>query len=299
MCFAQERASCKVATGYVYTCTDIRSRIKFLTKWPPSLTPPIRSALAVLALLFERPMHPYEMAATLKQRHKGESIKIRYGSLYTVIELLVKRGFITAKRLPARASGRSGLSLRSLRQGTTSCTPGCRTCCAIRERLSAIRGGAQPVARAAAGGSGSPAPAPGAASRRGDAVRSTSSRARTARGSCSGRGFAPATGRKEISAALRRRNPISALALVRAELAFVNELVRRITEEGWGPLDLWRELQADCARQHDANARRTGGCPCKPIGKHRAAPTMLEHRRGPNPKTERAERAGFRRAAPN
>src|SRR5262249_50756858 len=54
-------------------------------------------ALAVLALLFERPMHPYEMAATLKQRHKGESIKIRYGSLYTVIELLVKRGFIAAR----------------------------------------------------------------------------------------------------------------------------------------------------------------------------------------------------------
>ena len=54
-------------------------------------------ALAVMALLFERPMHPYEMAATLKQRHKGESIKIRYGSLYTVIELLVKRGFIGTK----------------------------------------------------------------------------------------------------------------------------------------------------------------------------------------------------------
>jgi len=44
-----------------------------------------------------------------------------------------------------------------------------------------------------------------------------------------------------------------ALALVKAELAFVSELVRRITEEGWGPLDLWRELQADCARQHQAN----------------------------------------------
>src|SRR6516165_6756 len=54
-------------------------------------------ALAVLALLFERPMHPYEMAATLKHRHKSESIKIRYGSLYTVIEFLVKRGFIAAK----------------------------------------------------------------------------------------------------------------------------------------------------------------------------------------------------------
>jgi DNA-binding PadR family transcriptional regulator len=55
-------------------------------------------ALAVLALLFERPMHPYEMAATLKQRHKGESIKLRYGSLYTVIELLLKRGFIAAQK---------------------------------------------------------------------------------------------------------------------------------------------------------------------------------------------------------
>ena len=41
-----------------------------------------------------------------------------------------------------------------------------------------------------------------------------------------------------------------ALALTKAELAFVSELVRRIMEEGWGPLDLWRELQAGCARQH-------------------------------------------------
>src|SRR5262245_44557749 len=54
-------------------------------------------ALAVLALLFERPMHPYEMAATLKQRHKEESIKLRYGSLYTVIELLLARGLIRAR----------------------------------------------------------------------------------------------------------------------------------------------------------------------------------------------------------
>ena len=54
-------------------------------------------ALAVLVLLFERPMHPYEMAATLKERHNGESIKLRYGSLYTVIELLVREGFIVPK----------------------------------------------------------------------------------------------------------------------------------------------------------------------------------------------------------
>jgi DNA-binding PadR family transcriptional regulator len=55
-------------------------------------------ALAVLVLLYERPMHPYEMAATLRERRKEESIKLRYGSLYTVIELLVKAAFIAEKR---------------------------------------------------------------------------------------------------------------------------------------------------------------------------------------------------------
>lgn len=54
-------------------------------------------ALAVLALLFERPMHPYEMGVVLRQRHKGDSIKLRYGSLYTVIDLLLRRGFIAAR----------------------------------------------------------------------------------------------------------------------------------------------------------------------------------------------------------
>ena len=51
-------------------------------------------ALAVLALLFERPMHPYEMAATMRERHKEESIKLRYGSLYTVVETLQRDGLI-------------------------------------------------------------------------------------------------------------------------------------------------------------------------------------------------------------
>lgn len=51
-------------------------------------------ALAVLVLLFERPMHPYEMASTLKARRKEDSIKLRYGSLYTVIRALQQAGFI-------------------------------------------------------------------------------------------------------------------------------------------------------------------------------------------------------------
>jgi DNA-binding PadR family transcriptional regulator len=54
-------------------------------------------ALAVLVLLSERPMHPYEIAATLRARHKEESIKIRYGSLYKVIDLLQEAGLIIAR----------------------------------------------------------------------------------------------------------------------------------------------------------------------------------------------------------
>lgn len=53
-------------------------------------------ALAVLALLSERPMHPYEMAQTMRQRHQEEVIKLNYGSLYTVVETLHKHELITA-----------------------------------------------------------------------------------------------------------------------------------------------------------------------------------------------------------
>jgi DNA-binding PadR family transcriptional regulator len=54
-------------------------------------------ALAVLACLFERPMHPYEMATTLRERGKDQSIKLNYGSLYTVVEALQHHGLIVAQ----------------------------------------------------------------------------------------------------------------------------------------------------------------------------------------------------------
>ena len=53
-------------------------------------------ALSLLNLLVERPMYPYEMAATLRHRGKDESIKINWGSLYTVVQNLEKYGFIEA-----------------------------------------------------------------------------------------------------------------------------------------------------------------------------------------------------------
>lgn len=54
-------------------------------------------ALAVLVLLYERPMHPYEMATTLRERHKESSIKLNYGSLYTIIEQLLRAKLIAVR----------------------------------------------------------------------------------------------------------------------------------------------------------------------------------------------------------
>ena len=54
-------------------------------------------ALAVLACLAERPMHPYEMASTMRERQKDESIKLNYGSLYSVVEALARNQFIVPK----------------------------------------------------------------------------------------------------------------------------------------------------------------------------------------------------------
>jgi DNA-binding PadR family transcriptional regulator len=54
-------------------------------------------ALALLACLRERPMHPYEMASTLRERRKDESIRLNYGSLYSVIESLCRNGLIEPK----------------------------------------------------------------------------------------------------------------------------------------------------------------------------------------------------------
>lgn len=53
-------------------------------------------ALAVLTLLFEQPMHPYQMSSTLRQRQKQESIRLNFGSLYSVVESLAKKGLVKA-----------------------------------------------------------------------------------------------------------------------------------------------------------------------------------------------------------
>ncbi|GAB3738711.1 PadR family transcriptional regulator [Microlunatus parietis] len=51
-------------------------------------------ALAVLAVLAERPMHRYEIATTIRERGKDRDMDVKWGSLYTVVNNLEKAGFL-------------------------------------------------------------------------------------------------------------------------------------------------------------------------------------------------------------
>ncbi len=66
-------------------------RVSTKTKRDPSLW-----GLAVLCLLRERPMHPYEMLSVLRQRHKEDLLVLKPGSIYHSINRLEKRGLIEA-----------------------------------------------------------------------------------------------------------------------------------------------------------------------------------------------------------
>jgi DNA-binding PadR family transcriptional regulator len=80
-----------------YSQVSIRDRILALgmTQRRRGLTNPL--ALAVLALLFERPMHPYEVASLMRSRAIHEAIKLNYGSLHTVVDSLRRQGLIEAQ----------------------------------------------------------------------------------------------------------------------------------------------------------------------------------------------------------
>jgi DNA-binding PadR family transcriptional regulator len=211
-------------------------------------------ALAVLALLFERPMHPYEMAATLKQRHKGESIKIRYGSLYTVIELLAKRGCIAAKE-----TSREGK--RPERTVYVLTASGYDELRAWMQDL--LRDPVREYPQFAAGLSLLPVlpPEEAVALLRHRALRlsAEATRIETQLAELAQQDIPAAPEELPPQLVGKKFPPLFvveseyALAVTKAELAFVNDLIRRITEEGWGPVDLWRELQTDCVLRYEAD----------------------------------------------
>jgi DNA-binding PadR family transcriptional regulator len=202
-------------------------------------------ALAVLALLFERPMHPYEMGVLLKQRRKEESIKFRYGSLYTVIELLLARGFIAARetardgKRPERtiyeisSAGRDelhdwmadllGEPVKEYPQFEAALCllpvlPPDEALALLRQRLKRIEQTTAVLAGQIAG--------------------------------INTQNFPP----------LFLVETEYRLALLKAEQVFVAELIHRI-ENGWGPLDLWRGIHEDREATMAKIYRQFGGAP--------------------------------------
>ena len=212
-------------------------------------------ALAVLALLFERPMHPYEMAATMKQRHKEESIKLRYGSLYTVIELLLARGLIRA-----RETSREGK--RPERTVYVLTDAGYEALMDWMRDL--IRDPVKEFPQFEAGLCLIPVLPPDEAtallSHRAARLAGEIARLETQLAEVAQQDLSAIAGPQELPPALRGVKKLPPLftveaeyrlALLKAEHAFVVELVRRIVEEGWGPRDLWRDVQAAAAKQHE------------------------------------------------
>ncbi|MBX5441316.1 MAG: PadR family transcriptional regulator [Solirubrobacteraceae bacterium] len=51
-------------------------------------------ALAVLSYLSRRPMHPYELGRTLRENDDARSIRFTHGSLYMVFDQLTRAGFV-------------------------------------------------------------------------------------------------------------------------------------------------------------------------------------------------------------
>jgi DNA-binding PadR family transcriptional regulator len=196
-------------------------------------------------LLFERPMHPYEMGLILRQRHKEESIKFRYGSLYTVIDLLLRRGFIIARetgrdgRRPERtvyeitASGRDelhawmadliGEPIKEYPQFEAALCllpvlPPDQALGLLRRRLTRIEQGSTALTQQI--------------------------------DSIADQNFPPLF---LIETEYR-------LMLLKAERQFVAELIRRI-ENGWGPLELWRGIHDDREATMAKIYSKFGGAP--------------------------------------
>ena len=209
----------------VYSCTNNRIENKMASRPHPSN--PL--ALAVLALLFERPMHPYEMASTLKDRRKHESIKLRYGSLYTVIELLVTRGFIAAKET-AREGKRPERTIYEV-------TPAGRD--ELHDWMADLI--AEPVKefpQFEAALCLLPVLPPD------EALALLRQRLKRIEQTTTGlAGQIAAIGAQNFPGLFLVETEYR-LALLKAEQVFVADLIHRI-ENGWGPLDLWRGLHQD------------------------------------------------------
>ena len=215
-------------------------------------------ALVVLALLFEHPMHPYEMGSTLKKRRKEDSIKLRFGSLYTVIEQLVSRELI-APAEPSREGNRpertvytlTALGLDTLRDWMRELLrepakeypqfeaglcllpvlPPDETVSLLRQRMLHLAGAISQMETHLSE----------LARQDMDALMP-------------GGGLPPFLKGKKFPPLFSVETEYR-LAMNKAELEFVSDLVCRIEQEGWGPVEMWRDVNAGFARQHSTGAK--------------------------------------------
>ncbi len=68
--------------------------MKYMTELDLEVSSPL--ALSILELLDERPMHPYEMASTMRSRHHDEFIRLNFGTLYHTVDVLERNGWIVS-----------------------------------------------------------------------------------------------------------------------------------------------------------------------------------------------------------
>jgi DNA-binding PadR family transcriptional regulator len=72
-------------------------------------------ALAVMNLLLERPMHPYEMKLKMKERGHDQVIRLKGGSIYDTVERLEEGGFIRSQA-PSREGRRPERTVYAITQ---------------------------------------------------------------------------------------------------------------------------------------------------------------------------------------
>ena len=189
-------------------------------------------ALAVLAALWERPMHPYEISLTLRERRKEESVRLNFGSLYSVVESLERHGLIEAASTEREGNRPTRTVYRITDAGTTE---------AIDWMTDLVREPVKEFPRFEAALSFLPLLAPD------DVVRLLRIRADTLRLTLTGNDAMRQAARAQGLPEIFEIEAEFEAAMQRAELAFVEDLAARIADGSLGGVDLWRTLHARAA----------------------------------------------------
>jgi DNA-binding PadR family transcriptional regulator len=184
-------------------------------------------ALAVLVQLWERPMHPYEVSMTLRERRKEESVRLNFGSLYSVVESLEKHGLIEAASTERDGNRPTRTVYRITDAGVTE---------AIDWLTDLVREPAKEFPQFEAALSFLPALAPD------DAVRLLRIRAEALRMRLTANDATRAAARAQGLPELFELEAEYEAAMQRAELAFVEDLTGRIVDGTLAGVDLWRKL---------------------------------------------------------